>query len=128
MPRFAVFLTALLLAQSPAGKFSGNWSGATGASGDFHITLEPASGGAWKCEVAFTLGEAKVTTKITSVKVDGAKVRTVYEFDLGGNKLESTIEGELGGDSLSGKYKTRSLENNSPVDEGTFQATRPKGA
>jgi CO/xanthine dehydrogenase Mo-binding subunit len=71
----------ILLAAGPAGTYKGTYSGSAGASGDFVVSLTQADGGEWKSEVTFTLGGADVKTKITSFKVDGVKVKIVYERD-----------------------------------------------
>jgi hypothetical protein len=126
MRTLPVFLWAfaLALAADPVapGKYSGKWEGSSGASGEFLLALT-RTGGAWKAEVSFTMGAEKVNCSVTSLSVDGAKVRVVYTFDLLGMKLESTIEGERSGAGLSGKYRTRSVADNSPVDQGSWEAS-----
>jgi hypothetical protein len=112
----------ILFAAGPAGTYKGTYSGSAGASGDFVVSLTPADGGEWKSEVTFTLGGADVKTKVTSVKVDDAKVKIVYEFDLQGTVLESTVTGELKEGTLSGDYHTKAVQDGSAVDEGTWKA------
>lgn len=112
----------ILLAAGLAGTYKGTYSGSAGASGDFVVSLTPADGGEWKSEVTFTLGGADVKTKVTSVKVDDAKVKIVYEFDLQGTVLESTVTGELKEGTLSGDYHTKAVQDGSAVDEGTWKA------
>jgi hypothetical protein len=104
------------------GKYSGKWDGSSGASGEFLLALT-RTGGDWKAEVSFTMGAEKVNCAVTSLRVDGAKVQVVYTFDLLGMKLESTIEGERSGAKLSGKYRTRSVADNVPVDQGSWEAS-----
>lgn len=104
-----------------AGKYTGKWQGASGAAGDFILSLA-RDGDTWKAQVSFTMGAENVNCTVTSLSVDRAKVRVVYTFDLLGMKLESTIEGERGGAKLSGKYRTRSVSDNSPVDQGNWEA------
>ena len=111
---------AILLADGLAGTYKGSYSGSAGASGDILVKLNQADDG-WKSEVSFTLNGADVKTKVTSVKVDGSKVKIVYEFDLDGNGLESTLTGELNGSTLAGDYHTRALADGSAVDEGTWK-------
>ncbi len=111
------------LAADLAGRYKGDWTGSA-ANGGFSISLEAAAGGAWKCEVTFTLADAEVKTKVTMVRVEGAEIEARYEFDLGGNKLQSTLKGRLVENRLEGKYQTIALANNSPVDEGEWKATR----
>jgi hypothetical protein len=113
----------ILIAAGLAGTYKGTYSGSAGASGDFVVSLTQADSGEWKSDVTFTLGGQDVKTKITSLKVDGAKVKIVYEFDLQGTALESTITGELSGGTLSGDYHTKVVADGSAVDEGTWKAT-----
>ena len=49
-----------------------------------------------------------MTGKVTSSKVDGAKVEIVYDFDVQGTKLQTSTQGTLTGKTLSGT-KTRDL-------------------
>src|ERR1700730_8621966 len=113
----------ILLAAGLGGTYKGSYSGSAGASGDFVVSLTQADSGEWKSEVTFTLGGADVKTKITSLTVDGAKVKIVYEFDLQGTALESTVTGELSGATLAGDYHTKVVADGSAVDEGTWKAT-----
>ena len=111
-----------LFAAGLAGNYKGTWTGSS-ASGDIRVTLSQ-SGGDWKSEVTFTLDSQEVKTKVTSVKVDGAKVKIVYQFDLQGTQLESTVTGELNGSALAGAYSTKVVADGSAVDEGTWKATQ----
>jgi len=126
MPKFVLLLVLpciALLAAGLAGTYSGTWSGSSGASGDFHISLTPGENGAWKSDVTFTFGGADVNTKVTSVKVDGTKVIIVYQFDLQETRLESTATGQLNGNQLDGTYSTKVVADGSAVDEGTWKTT-----
>jgi hypothetical protein len=114
-------LTFALFAAGLAGTYKGSYSG--GASGDISVTLKQADDGAWKSEVTFTYDGQDIKTKVTSVSVEGAKVKIVYDFDLDGNGLESTITGELKGTTLAGEYHTKSTGDGSAVDEGTWKST-----
>jgi hypothetical protein len=126
MPRLVLLLVIsciALLGAGPAGTYSGTWSGSSGTSGDFHISLAAAENGEWKSEVAFSLGGTDVKTKVTSVKVDGTKVAVVYQFGLQDTKLESTVTGQLNGKNLEGTYSTKVVADGSAVDEGTWRTT-----
>ena len=83
----------------------------------------PAENGQWKADVVFTMGSDEVKTKVKSVKVDGSKIDIIYDFDLQGTALESTISGQLTGKVLEGTYKTKTVAEGSPVDEGTWKAS-----
>ncbi|HLK22941.1 MAG TPA: hypothetical protein VKT81_28540 [Bryobacteraceae bacterium] len=115
-------LAVALFAAGPAGTYKGTYSGSAGASGDISVTLKQADEG-WKSDVTFTFGGGDIKTKVTSVSVEGSKVKIVYTFDLDGNELESTIKGELKGTTLAGDYHTKSTEDGSAIDEGTWTAT-----
>jgi hypothetical protein len=121
---FLCFAAAVALwAAGLAGTYKGSYSGSAGASGAFTISLNQSVAGEWKAEVTFNLGE-DIKAKITSVQVDGCKVKVVYEFDFQGTALESTSTGELKGDTFEGTYQTKSVADGSAVDEGTWKATR----
>ncbi len=115
-------LAVALFAAGPAGTYKGTYSGSAGASGDISVTLKQADEG-WKSDVTFSFGGGDIKTKVTSVSVEGSKVKIVYTFDLDGNELESTIKGELKGTTLAGDYHTKSTEDGSAIDEGTWTAT-----
>ena len=119
----AVLVTsAVLSAADLAGTYKGNYSGSAGASGDFTITLSQ-SGGQWQADVSFNLGDP-VKAKTTSVSVDGAKLRVVYQFEFQGATLESTATGELKAGKFDGTYETKAVADGSAVDQGQWNATR----
>ncbi len=115
----SVALTFALFAAGIAGTYKGSYSGA--ASGDISVILKQADDGAWKSEVTFTYDGQDIKTKVTTVSVEGSKVKIVYEFNLDGNGLESTITGELNGTTLAGEYHTKATADGSAVDEGTWK-------
>ena len=47
----------------------------------------------------------------------------VYDFDLQGNALESAVTGQLTGKTMEGTYKTTTVADGSPVDEGTWKVS-----
>jgi hypothetical protein len=112
----------VLFAAGLAGTYKGTFSGSSGSSGDITVSLTQ-SASEWKSEVTFTLGGDTVKTKVTSVKVTGAKFTVVYTFDLQGTVLESTVAGELKDGTRSGDYHTKALADGSAVDDGTWKAT-----
>lgn len=103
-----------------AGTYKGTYEGSAGSAGDIRVVLAKSGEGAWTGEAAFWLGGQEVKCKVTSVKVDGSKLRMVYTFDLQGNALESMIEGEFSEGKLAGKYRTQVAGEGSTVDEGTW--------
>ena len=124
--RIVVALLLLCLAcfgqSSPAGTYKGKWAGGA-ANGDFTVRLERA-GDEWKATVQFTLGGADVPTTMNMLRVDGSTIEMKYDFDLGGNKLQSHLTGEIKEGQFSAKYKTKALADDSAVDEGTCEAKR----
>lgn len=102
------------------GTYKGTYTGA-GGGGDIHLTLKPDGKGGFSAEVGFTIMGEEVPAKITSMKVDGAKIEMVYDFDLQGAKLQSAMQGTLSGKTLTGTYKTSA--DGAAVDEGTWKTT-----
>lgn len=107
------------------GNFTGDWSGASGAGGTFKLSVED-DGGKSKCTVSFAYAGEEVKTNVTLCKIDGSKIEAQYEFDLGGNSLQSTIHGELKENALTGKYQTKALADGSAVDAGDWKAASTK--
>jgi hypothetical protein len=122
LPILIVALSALVFAQDKigAGTYKGAWTGASGG-GDFHMTLRADGNGGLGADIGFTIEGQEVPSKVTSIKVSGASIEAVYEFDLQGNKLQSAIKGTLKGKTIEGTYKTTA--GDSPVDEGTWKTT-----
>jgi hypothetical protein len=114
-----VLFSALVWAQDKIapGTYKGTWNGAT-ANGDFHLTVRPDGKSA---DVGFSMGGEEVACKVVSVKIEGAAIEIVYQFDLQGNSLQSAIKGSLKGKSLEGTYRTTA--GDSPVDEGAWKTT-----
>lgn len=127
--RCFLFPAALMLALAAAlsgqdtidGKFTGEWSGNSGASGKFQLSVARA-GGKPKCTVSFTFDGDEVPTNVTQCKIDALKIEAQYDFDLSGNRLQSTIRGERKGSALTGTYQTKTLAGGAPVDEGDWKA------
>jgi hypothetical protein len=132
MRRFIVALSVLLLLsslvlamESPAGKYAGTWTGASGR-GDFQIALAPGSvKGEWTAEVSFTFNGQDVKCKTAYIKIDGAKLEVAYDFNINGLKARSTVVGQIKGTDLSGDYSTTG-EDGSSVDAGTLKASLVK--
>jgi hypothetical protein len=120
-----LFSSLALAAASPAGKYSGTWTGATSDGGIKIELLKPASGD-WDANVSFTMGGQEVKCKTASVKVDGSKVELVYDFNLGADiQLRSTVTGTINGEKMEGAYTTRSGDGNT-VDQGTWKVALEK--
>ena len=104
------------------GDFTGDWSGNSGGSGTFKLSVAD-DGGKPKCTVSFTYSGTEVQTNVTVCKIDGIKLEAQYDFDIGGNRLQSTINGELKEKTLQGKYQTKTLPDGSAVDDGDWKAS-----
>jgi hypothetical protein len=111
-----ILAAALAFAQSIAGSYKGTWAGAA-SGGDFHLTVKSPT----DAQVGFTIEGKEVPCKILSLKIDGASMEMVYEFDLQGTKLQSATKGTLKGKTLEGTYTTSA--GDSPVDTGTWKTT-----
>jgi len=105
------------------GSFVGQWSGSSGGSGTFRLLVEPADGKP-KCTVSFTFAGEEVKTNVTLCKVEAAQLDAQYDFELGGNHLQSTIHGDLKENALRGEYHTKALADGSDVDAGDWKAAR----
>jgi hypothetical protein len=103
------------------GNYVGDWSGASGAGGKFKLSVAQDSG-KHKCTVSFEYAGQEVSTNVTLCKIEDAKIEAQYDFDLGGNRLQSTIHGDRKGSAIEGKYHTKALDSGSPVDEGDWKA------
>ena len=121
----AALIFAILAYAEVAGTFSGTWtSGANGPGGDIRIAFTPAPPGEYQARSSFTYQSQEVKTTPVSAKVDGNQVVVVFQYDLGGAKLQSTMRGTLTGDKIQGKYVSQATEGGQVVDEGTWAATR----
>jgi len=103
------------------GNFVGDWSGSSGGGGTFRLMVEPAEGKP-KCTVSFTFAGEEVKTNVTLCKTEATKLDAQYDFELGGNHLQSTIHGELKDNALKGEYHTKALADGSDVDAGDWKA------
>jgi hypothetical protein len=105
-----------------AGVYKGTFVGG-GGEGGFRLTLAADGKGGLKGDVMFTMAGQEVPCKTTSLKIDGASMKIVYEFDLQGTKLQSAVEGKLKGKTLEGTYKTTIPGSDDAVDQGTWKAS-----
>ena len=72
-------------------------------------------------EASFTFEDASIATKVKSIKVEGAKLEIIFEWEIQGTPGESKLTGELAGDKLQGTYASKTASSNS---NGTWTATR----
>lgn len=121
--RFALFALASLLVVFAADvHYAGTWSSdGSAAAGKIDLQLKP------EASVSFTVDSREtVRCKVVSVKADASNIEVQYDFELQGYKLRSTLNGTITGNTVEGKYTTKSVEDGSSVDSGTFKATAAK--
>lgn len=109
--------------ESIAGHYRGEWKGAAG-SGTFRLSLEGAAGGAWKCDVTFTLNGEELKTTVRQCDVKESKLDTVYDFDTQGLALRSHTTGQWKARGFEGTYRTTTTDGSTEVDQGTWTAAR----
>jgi hypothetical protein len=80
--------------------------------------------GEWKATVAFSIGGNDVPATVALLKISGEELEVKYVFELGGVKLQSHLQGAFRDGSFTGRYKTQTVADSSPVDEGSCSAKR----
>ena len=123
--RFALFaLASLLIVFAADLHYQGTWSSdSSAAAGKIDLQLKPGA------SVSFTMDSGEsVRCKVVSAKVDTPALEVQYDFELQGYKLRSTLNGTITGETVEGKYTTKSIEDGSVADSGTFKATAAKQA
>jgi hypothetical protein len=96
--------------------YSGRWeSSQNGSGGTLKMKLTP------EADVSFTIGDQNVKTKVASSKVTGDQFDIEYDFQLMGYNLRSHAKGTITGDKMKATYQTKSLDDGSIVDSGTFE-------
>lgn len=129
VPLLALIPGILLCAQNAApgtgiaGHYRGEWKGAAG-SGTFRLSLEAAAGGAWKCDVTFTLNGEELKTIMRQCDVKDSKLDAEYDFEALGLMLRSHITGPWKAGSFDGTYRTTTTDGATDVDQGTWMASR----
>lgn len=101
------------------GDYAGSWTSSAGAGGKLRLKLKQ-EGPAWTAEAAFTFDEAEIATKMKSVKVDGAKVELLFDWDIQGTPGQSKITGEAKGNQLDGTYESKTAQD---TTQGTWTLT-----
>ena len=131
MRRFTIWMLLVVLAGYGAdrdlgGRYTGEWkSDSSGGGGAFHMTLEAAADGTWKCEAGFTFGGADIKTTTRQIKVQDSKLDVSYDFEIQGANLRSRMTGEWADSVFKGRYETIVIDGDA-VDAGTWSASRAK--
>jgi len=105
--------------RSIAGEYAGTWQSDTD-SGKFRLTLKQ-EGGVWTAESSFTFHDAEIPTKASALKIDGAKVELVLDWEMEGATSQSRLIGEWSGNKIDGIYDSKSADS---VTTGTWTVTR----
>jgi hypothetical protein len=92
------------------GKYAGEWKGQEESTGALKLSFKQDAAGAWTAEAAFTFDGAEIPAKTKSVKIEGAKVELVFEWNVQGTSGRSSLKGELKGDTIEGKYDSNVAE------------------
>jgi len=123
-----VFLAAAFAAdQDLAGRFAGEWKSASSENGEaIQFVLDPQTGGAWKCDLTFSLNNSEVKTVMREVKLLDGKIELAYDFDVQGTTLRSRVTGQWDGMAFRGKYETTVGDGSQQVDSGSWSASRKK--
>ena len=106
-------------APSMAGNFSGTWRNDT-EGGKLRLSLKQ-TGATWAAEASFTYQETEIPTKVTSLKVNGAKIEIVLAWSIEESPGQSRMIGELAGAKIEGTYQSEMPEATS---SGTWTVTR----
>lgn len=101
---------AAAAAASLQGKYAGEWKGQEESTGALKLSFKQDAAGAWTAEAAFTFDGAEIPAKTKSVKVEGAKVELVFEWNVQGTSGRSSLKGEFKGDTIEGKYDSNVAE------------------
>jgi hypothetical protein len=109
-----------------AGKYVGEWKSASGAGGEYHMTLAASrEDGRWICEAGFMYEGSAVKTQTHEIVLKDSKIDVSYDFELQGAGLRTRMTGEWNGNAFLGKYET-SVIGGDDVDSGTWSAARAK--
>ena len=119
--RYVLLLMTCSLLMAAGETFTGKWaSSQNGSGGTLRMKLTPEP------EVSFTIGGEDVKTKVSSSKITGENFDIEYDFEVQGYRLRSHAKGTIKGDKMQATYDTKSLDDGSVVDAGSFDGTAAK--
>jgi len=104
-----------------AGQYKGAWKSADAATGDLRLAFRTNGDATWTAEASFTYEGTPFPTRMKTVRVEGAKIELLFEWDVDGNPAQSKVSGELEGDTLRGTYVTSGAAGET---RGTWSVTR----
>lgn len=108
-----------------AGTYDGKWSGSDGMAGEFKIALTQGAGGVWNAKVGISYQGDSIPTTMKTIKVEGSKVETVYDFEAEGARSTVKMAGEVVGDVLAGTYEVSNARGRVTAT-GKWTSTRAK--
>jgi hypothetical protein len=104
-----------------AGQYKGAWKSADATTGDLRLAFKSNGDAAWAADASFTYEGTTFPTRMKTVRIEGAKIELVFEWDVDGNPAQSKVHGELKGDTLQGSYVTSGAAGET---RGTWSVTR----
>jgi hypothetical protein len=124
-PAAAMEIAAVAAAPAgPAGAFEGEYvSGGSGAAGKLRIQLRE-EGGKWSAQVSAAYNGADLPCKVVNVEVKDSKLVLTFSTEVEGGGLQVALNGTLTGDNWSGTYEATAMSNGSPMDSGSWKASR----
>ena len=102
-----------------AGNYVGTWQ-SNPDSGELRLKLTE-NGGQWAAEASFTYQGAPIPCTVGLVKVDGAKIEFVLEWNVDGTPGQSRLTGQAEGKTIAGSYDNKTPDGTST---GTWTVTR----
>jgi hypothetical protein len=128
---FFLLLSSFLLVHAAdtgiAGPYTGEWkSDSSGSGGAIHMTLTPAPGDSWKCDISFSLAGDEIRTKVQSFKLQNSQLEVAYDFEVQGITARSKLTGKWDGKAFTGRYQTTVVDSGDGLDAGTWNASHPK--
>lgn len=105
--------------RSIAGEFVGTWQN-DAESGKLRLVFKQVDD-LWTAESSFTFEDAEIPAKASGLKIDGAKVEFVLDWEVQGAPGHSRLIGEWSGSKIEGIYDSKSGDT---VTTGTWSVTR----
>lgn len=105
--------------RSLAGEFVGTWQ-SDSESGKLRLVFKQTDD-IWTAESSFTFQDAEIPAKASELKIDGAKVEFVLDWEVQGSPGRSRLIGEWSGSKIEGIYDSKSGDS---VTTGTWSVTR----
>lgn len=104
-----------------AGQYKGTWKSADATSGDLRLEFKAKDDATWTADASFTYEGTTFPTRMKMVRVEGAKIELLFEWDVDGSPAQSRVNGELDGATLQGSYVTSGAAGDT---RGTWSVTR----